>query len=272
MKRPDKLVNIKKDSNIPDSIKDLGIRLSEQLPTYDVPIDLISPNDWNINDMNDSTFNRLVKEIEDNGVIQPIQIIPCEGGKFKIISGEHRWHAVRMLSCKTIPCNILTDDRFIDIDLQKFLTIRMNAIHGEPVPEKFVSLYEEMANKYGKEQLQALFGYVSSDAWKKLTSSVEKELKRAGLASKDLLDEFKKRTSKTKNIDGLGKILTDLFSEYGSDLKHSFMFFNYGGKNHLYVIMDSKMEKKIKEITDGCRENGTDINDILCKVIGGYNG
>ena len=55
--------------------------------------------------------------------------------------------------------------------------------------------------------------------------------------------------------------------EYGSDLKHSFMVFTYGGRSHVYVIMKSELAKEVDKIKGFCRENDKDMGDVLLKIF-----
>jgi uncharacterized protein YehS (DUF1456 family) len=74
-------------------------------------------------------------------------------------------------------------------------------------------------------------------------------------------------------VDGLGKILTQIFKEHGSDLKHSFMVFSYGNKEHLYVIMSDETKVAMDSLKAWCRKNDSNINDVLDKVLrGAMNG
>jgi len=252
-----------------ESLKKLGVELSEDLPTYDVPVSLIEPNNWNSNEMDDDSFNRLVQEMEETGMIDPIQIAPKAGGKnFVIIDGENRWSGAVVLGREKIPCNILLHEKFADPDLRQFLTVRKNVLRGKQNPEKFQKMYKEMLKKYGDEQLQHLFGYTSSDAWKKLTKGVEESLVKSGV-SKTMAKEFRRGAKKAKSVDALGSILNKLFRKYGSDLPHSFMVFTYGGKEHLYIVMNSRMMSIMEKIKDACREKDLDINDVMASAIEG---
>lgn len=269
--RPPKFVKKEKGS-VNSDLKKLGVEASKTLPTYDVPIDLISKNEWNPNEMDDDTFNRLVEEIEDSGMVSAIQVVPAPGGKFLILGGEHRYQALRSLGWEKVPCNILTDDKFLDRDLQELLTVRLNVIQGKLNPDKFLKLYEDKVSKYGAEQLQALFGFTSSDAWKKVTKGVEKAIEDAGIGDGTLLKKLKKKTKKVGSVDGLGKILNQLFKEYGSDLKHNFMVFTYGGRQHLYVILSDEARDALDKVMDECRENDENINDVLVSLFSNYKG
>lgn len=255
------------EQNVDDELRSLGIEISKSLPTYDVPLRLISPNENNPNEMDDSTFNRLVKEIEETGFVSPIQIVPAQGGKYKIIGGEHRWNAAKILGWEKIPCNILVDEKFLDPDLRELLTVRLNVIQGKLNPEKFLKLYKRHAQKYGVDQLKSLFGFTETDAWAKLTKGVEQAVADTGIGGKQLLQELAKRSRKTKTVDGLGKTLKDLFKQYGSDLKHSFMVFVYGGKRHLYVTLDDGTFSSLEKMIDTCRRKNLDINRILNKIL-----
>jgi hypothetical protein len=252
---------------VDDGLKVLGVELSKILPTYDVPLGLIDANEWNPNEMDDSVFNRLVEEMETTGIVDPIQIVPSEGDKFRIIGGEHRWQGAKILGWEKIPCSILTDDRFADVDLQKLLTVRLNVIKGGLNPGKFTKLYEDIAERYGAEQLQTLFGYTSTDAWNKVTKGVLDATKEAGIGGSGLLNELKKKTKNIRDVDGLGKVLNSLFKKYGSDLKHNFMVFAYGGKKHLYVMMSDETMNAMNVVLEMCREQDRDINDVLVPML-----
>jgi len=267
-KKKDLPVFVKEESgSVDDDMKELGVELSKTLPTYDVPIELVTKNDFNPNEMDDDTFNRLVKEIEETGMVSAIQVVPSPGGKFTIIGGEHRWQALQTLGWQKIPCNILTDERFMDVDLQELLTVRLNVIHGKLNPDKFIKLYEKKVEKYGEDQLQALFGFTSSDAWKKITQGVEKAVKESGIGGDGLLAALKDKTKKVKSVDGLGKILNNLFRQYGSDLKHSFMIFTYGGKQHLYVMLSPLALQGLEVLMAKCRDESRDMNDLIVPML-----
>ena len=244
-----------------------ALKLSKDLPTYDVPIRLIEPNEFNPNEMDDDTFNRLVEEMENTGMISAIQVVPAEGGRFRIIGGEHRWFGAKTLGWETVPCNVLTDEKFLDDDLQKLLTVRLNVIQGKLNPEKFTKLYEGMVDRYGADQLKALFGFTSSDAWGKLTKGVQDAVEMSGVADPAMVKELEKKTKKVKSVDGLSAILKTLFKKYGQDLQHSFMIFVHGGKRHLYVTMSEQVQKSVGLIVDHCRKHEKDINEVIGSVI-----
>ncbi len=227
-----------------------------------ISVEQIVPNTWNPNVMDDATFNRLAAEIEEVGFIDPIQVVPIENGKYMIIGGEHRWRVAKVLGIKEIPCVVLTDTKFQSQELQKFITVRLNILHGKLDPEKFVNLYKEMAEKYGDEELRNLMAFTDESAWNKLVKGVRDALVDSGL-SQELIEKFDETSKEIKTIDNLSMILNQLFLQYGEDLKYNFMVFVYGRKEHLYISCTSDVYNMVSAILDKVRAEQVDINDVF---------
>jgi len=63
-----------------------------------------------------------------------------------------------------------------------------------------------------------------------------------------------------------------MFSKYGDTLKNNYMIFQYGGKTHLWVLMDSKLKKKmIDEVVEEIKAGNYDINQYFSKLINEYS-
>ena len=124
-----------------------------------IPIGKIVPNSWNPQSMPEEEFARLCDEIASVGFTAPIQVVPLNDGTYRILGGEHRWRAAQANNYESIPCVLLSTEQWADIDLQKFVTVRMNAIQGKLNPEKFLVLYNEMTAKYGSDAIQGLMGF-----------------------------------------------------------------------------------------------------------------
>lgn len=231
-----------------------------------VPIDKCVPNDWNPNEMTRAAFDRLVKEIKETGMINPIHVVPVEDGTYRIIGGEHRWRAARALGHETIECKVLTEERFQDEDLQKFINMRQNMLRGEMNPEKFARLYEDMARRYSNDALRDLMAVTDEDEWRYYVDGVEGGLESAGLP-KDMVNEFKERVQEVNTVDDLGRVLNDLFSHHGDDLQWSFMVFTFGGREHYYIKMNDRMMDAMHRLSAFCRENDMDINLPLVFAI-----
>jgi hypothetical protein len=227
-----------------------------------LPLDKLENNSWNPNSMEQPDFDRLVAEIEEVGFIDPIEVVPLENGMFRIIGGEHRAAAGRELKMKKVPSMVLQGPQWQEEDLQKLVTVRLNALKGKLNPEKMALLYQEMAKKYGEDALQHLFAFTDKHAWNKLVSGVKQGLSKAGLP-KEKQKEFNERAKEAKTLQDLERILNELWSSYGDTIHQSFMIFTYGKREHVYIAMDRKTREALKKITNHCKKTSKDINEVL---------
>jgi len=230
-----------------------------------VDLDLIEKNAWNANEMTSEEFAWLVSEIKENGFIEPLHIVPMVDGSYRILGGAHRYEAAKTLGYESLPCVILSDARWQDEDLQKFVTVRLNSLHGKPNPDKLAALYREMATKYGEKPLRRMFAFTDLDGWKKLVHQVQKGIKATGLP-KQTQDKISDAVGEAKTLDDLGTILNKMFNEHGDTMEYSFMVFSYGGKEHVYVALSKKTKKAVDRVLKFAREWGHDVNEVIGKV------
>lgn len=237
--------------------------------TVEIPIEfkLIPPDDlennaWNPNHMEQAEFDWLCQEIEDVGFIDPIEVVPLDTGKFRIIGGEHRAAAGRELKMEKIPAMVLQGTRWQEEDVQKLVTVRLNALKGKLNPEKMAVLYTEMAKKYGEEALQNLFAFTDQHAWKKLVSQIKKGLANTSLPA-EKRKEFDERAKEAKTLQDLERILNELWSSYGDTIQQSFMVFTYGKREHIYIAMNRETRAALKKVTAHCKATGKDINEVV---------
>lgn len=230
-----------------------------------IPVDLLVPNSWNINTMDDITFGRLQDEIAEVGLIVPIEVVPQDDGKFVIIGGEHRWRAACNLHIPEVPCAVLCDSKWADVDLQKMVTVRLNVLHGKVDPDKFVGLYNEMASKYGADAVQHLLAYTDSQKFQKMLGWVKKGLKKS--LPKEMAAQIEDATKEVKSVAELSAIIQDLFNKHGETVQQSYMIFVYGKQQHIYVSMDAKLRKNIDKALDYCSVTKTNINEFMAPVV-----
>lgn len=108
------------DMSIVDEEKGVSVNM--------IPVELIFPNEWNPNVMTDRLFNELVKDVDEDGFLQPILVIPSEVDgveKFKIIDGEHRFEVMKLLDKTRIPCIVNRGELSRDVTRQKIKTVRI---------------------------------------------------------------------------------------------------------------------------------------------------
>lgn len=120
-----------------------------------IPIGNFEVNDFNPNEQTAETFNELVKEIQQEGFDEPLKVVPTGEGesqivdgvetgtaRYRIIGGEHRYHAGRMLKYTKLPAIIKPewDDR-----TQRIKTVRLNMLRGHPDDVKLQRLVGGLA-------------------------------------------------------------------------------------------------------------------------------
>ncbi len=52
----------------------------------------------------DESLAQLAESIRDQGVLQPLLVVPSAGGRYRIIAGERRFRAGRLAGLDTLPC------------------------------------------------------------------------------------------------------------------------------------------------------------------------
>lgn len=229
-----------------------------------LPLDAIAANDWNPQDQDEAVFSRLVDEITEVGFIDPLEVVPLSDGTYRILGGEHRWKAARAAGLHEVPCIVLTEAKWKDEDLQKFTTVRLNVLKGSLNPEKFLSLYNEMVGKYGKDAIQSMMGFTDAHAFQKILGGVKKGMKK--VLPKEMQDEFDKQSAEAKTVADLSRILNALFAKYGDTVNQSFMVFTYGKQEHIYVAMDKPMRMAMDKVMSYCKTTGEDINLVMAPV------
>lgn len=96
----------------------------------------------------DEAITALAESIRDHGMLQPILVRPMEDGSYRIVAGERRWRAARMLGFDEVPVNIkeMTDTEAAQLALIENLQ-RENL---NPVEEAMG--FKELIEKYGMTQ------------------------------------------------------------------------------------------------------------------------
>jgi hypothetical protein len=228
-----------------------------------VSVELLEPNSWNPQTQDDVTFNRLREEIRRVGFIDPCEVVPLENGRYLIIGGEHRWKAAILEGLKEIPIIALTGAKWQDDDLRRFVTVRMNMIRGKLDPEKFLKLYNEMADKYGADALQDAMGFTDAKLFQKMLPKATKGL---GLSDKDQ-KELNEKAKEAKSVEELASILQEMFARYGSTIEQSFMVFTHGKQQHIYISMDLKMKRSMEKVVEYCKMFKEDINGVMSPIV-----
>jgi hypothetical protein len=105
----------------------------------------------NPNVMSDATFRKLVRNIEQTGLYEPIVARPHPKKKncFEIINGHHRVKALEQLGRKEADC-VVWD---VDDEQAEVLLATLNRLSGSDVVQKKIELLKELTKRMGTVQL-----------------------------------------------------------------------------------------------------------------------
>ena len=109
--------------------------------------------------------------------------------------------------------------------------------------------------------LQDLFGFAERAEFEKLVKQTAKSL------PKDMRDKFMEAAKDVKTIDGLARILNEIFTRYGDTVPYAFMVMDYGGQQHVWVQVSKDTMKALRLIGDMCIERERTMDDMLGRVI-----
>ena len=230
---------------------------SENMKVVNLEVEVLHVVDWNPNKQDEKTFNALVENIQELGMVEPILVSPKGSGEYEIVSGTHRYEACKLLGYTEIPC-IVKD---LDADMVKFQNVRMNVLKGKLDPVKFTKLFNEMADKYGEEMTKQMMAFVDDNAFKAVYLDIKREL------PKELQEKLEEAKDEIKTVDDLSRVLNELFTKYGDTLDNDYMVFTYGGKTHLWVIMDDTVKKALVNVCESCHASGVSVNRFFARLL-----
>jgi len=88
-----------------------------------LPVDSVTPNDYNPNRQSEHDFTLLCRSIAEDGFTQPIVVMRATK---QIVDGEHRWRACKALGHDEVPC-VLVD---MSPEQMRIATLRHNRARG----------------------------------------------------------------------------------------------------------------------------------------------
>lgn len=230
--------------------------MTEVLVSQLIDVDKLIPSEENPQIMSPEEFNRLVKSIQTEGFDENLLVVPMDGGFYKIVSGEHRWRAAKVLNIRKVPCVVKT----YDDDKRKFELVKRNVLKGKLDAKKFIDLYNQLSGKYPKEIIKEMMALEAKEL-DKLIGTVKESL------PPELQKKLEEARDEIKTIDDLSLVLNKMFSEYGSTLDYNFMILDFGGKKHLWVRLNEGNWSKLTKIADYCKNSKKDINEVLNQMI-----
>ena len=101
------------DSLFPDT-EEWGTSIQE-IPTGELDTNPNQPRQ----SFDDESIAQLAESIRDQGVLQPLLVVPSTGGRYRIVAGERRYRAGRLAGLETLPCIVK------DIDVVRQMEIAL---------------------------------------------------------------------------------------------------------------------------------------------------
>jgi hypothetical protein len=237
-----------------------AIDKTKSLIRMDLPITQLVGQKDNPNEMTDREFNMLTDNIERTGITDPILVRKIGENEYRVVGGHHRLAVAKLYDFETVPCTVIDDPDFDD-DAEKFQVVRMNVIHGRMSPDKFVKMYQSLSVKYTNEVAAEMFGFVEEEQFLKMTKQMKSSL------PKELQGDFEKAAKEIKTIDGLSKLLNGMFSKYGNSLPYGFMLVDFGGRDSIWLRMESETRKALLVVGKRCIDSGRSMDSIVGGLI-----
>ena len=93
----------------------------------ELPIERLNEAPWNPNHMDEITLSRLIESLSRYGLVEPLVVRPIDDSSYEVLSGNHRFKAIRNMGFSSIPCVVVNLD-----DAEAMLLAQtLNGLHGE---------------------------------------------------------------------------------------------------------------------------------------------
>ncbi len=76
----------------------------------DLPVDSISPAEWNPNEMDQAMLSHLRSSIDRFGLVVPLAVRSVGGHRFETVGGAHRLLVAREIGMASVPCVVIQAD------------------------------------------------------------------------------------------------------------------------------------------------------------------
>ena len=225
-----------------------------------VEISSVVPNSWNPNEMKDSVFNELAHDVAEQGMDQPVIVIPDPDrtGGFIIVDGEHRWRAAKIAGKE----EILVSVKEFDERAAKIATVRRNSLRGQLDPAKFTALVKSLEDKDSISELKKRMGISDIEFKKAYLGKTQDKAEQA----KTLIANNDKGVAQTTFVANLSQLVREIVSE-GKDLVPvGLACFAFKGKTIFMVSMDSSLKKAVQDFVGSVREDGLTQEQISKKL------
>ena len=127
------------------------------LNVQEIAIGELDPNpDQPRQSFNDETISQLADSIRDQGVLQPLLVVPSGGGRYRIIAGERRYRAGRMAGLETLPCIVKDIDVIHQMEIALIENLQREDLNPMEAAKGISALMKQCG--YTQEKVSARLG------------------------------------------------------------------------------------------------------------------
>lgn len=143
-------------------------------------LDLLEPNESNVNEMGQEELSQLAKMIQRNGFDEPLQVVK-RNEKYIVMGGNHRWKVAKLLNMPEVPCVIYDWDERRSMEE----CVKRNMVRGHPNFDKFGAVlatylkgqanfdWKQVCDAFAVKESDILKAIKSNEALKGLTQSLK---------------------------------------------------------------------------------------------------
>lgn len=104
----------------------------------------------------DESLAQLAESIRDQGVLQPLLVLPSAGGRYRIIAGERRFRAGRMAGLDTLPCIVKDIDVIHQMEIALIENLQREDLNPMEAAKGIQALMKQCG--YTQEKVSARLG------------------------------------------------------------------------------------------------------------------
>ena len=138
------------DSLFPGT-EDWGVSIQE------IPIGELDPNpDQPRQTFSEESIAQLASSIRDQGVLQPLLVVPGNGGRYRIVAGERRYRAGRIAGLETLPCIVKDIDVIHQMEIALIENLQREDLNPLEAAKGIQALMQQCG--YTQEKVSARLG------------------------------------------------------------------------------------------------------------------
>ena len=104
----------------------------------------------------DESLAQLAESIRDQGVLQPLLVVPSAGGRYRIVAGERRFRAGRLAGLDTLPCIVKDIDVIRQMEIALIENLQREDLNPMEAAKGIQALMKQCG--YTQEKVSARLG------------------------------------------------------------------------------------------------------------------